>query len=118
MVSARASSKRFIIAASVFVVLVGAAVAGRSQLVPLLWMFRVGDSTYYGWHTNILHAGESVVLLEEFTPPGHIALAKGTRGSVKSDPAWDEDSCDPDRPVSITISADDTVAVPRHILRR
>jgi hypothetical protein len=111
-------AKRFVIIGVIFLALITVGVAERSRLIPLLWIFGVGESTYYGWHTNILHAGDSVVLLQEFAPLGHVVLAKGTRATVRSDPAWDEDSCDPDRPVLITVSAADTVSVPRHALRR
>src|SRR5437762_1700748 len=43
------------------------------------------EGTYYGPHTDILRIGERVM------------TAQSTRGVVQSDPAWDEDSCDPDR---------------------
>ena len=111
-------SKRFVIISVIFLALVTVGVAERSRLVPLLWIFGVGESTYYGWHTNILAAGEHVVVSEDFARSEGDVVAKGVRAVVKTDPAWDEDSCDPDRLVTIEVSSAQTVVVPRHLLHR
>jgi hypothetical protein len=64
------------------------------------------EGTYYGPHTDILHVGERVV------------TAQSTLGVVQSDPAWDEDSCYPDRPVSVKLDSGEVVSVPRQALHR
>jgi hypothetical protein len=64
------------------------------------------ENTYYGPHTDILHVGERVV------------TAQSTHGVVQSDPAWDEDSCDPDRPINIRLDSGEVVSLPRHNLHR
>jgi hypothetical protein len=126
------------------VLFVGALVAGatfaRPIVVGVCWMLGLGDSTYYGWHTSRLRAGDRVVLSQEFrvmpadqvihrkgddyewpgvAPAGDIVAPKGAQALVKVDPAWDEDSCYPTRPVAITLLPSNIdVAVPRTILHR
>jgi hypothetical protein len=56
-------------------------------------------------HTGILPTGASVVVSEDFSVPGRAAVRGSTRGIVESDPAWDEDSCDPDRPISLKLTS-------------
>jgi hypothetical protein len=70
------------------------------------WRSHCYEGTYYGPHTNILHVGERVV-----TP-------QSTHGVVQSDPAWDEDSCDPDRPISVRLDSGEVISLPRHNLHR
>jgi hypothetical protein len=107
------------------------------------------DLTYRGWNTYLLPAGQRVVILGDIraavaskfihptgdsrskpthynwqivTPGGEHALAAGTPGVVKIDPAWDDDSCDPERPIAVQVSAGThkgvVVALPRNRLRR
>jgi len=77
-----------------------------ATLMALFWFDHVQERTYYGPHTDILHAGERVV------------TAQSTRGAVQSDPAWDEDSCDPDRPISVRLDSSEVISLPRHTLHR
>ncbi|MGA7274241.1 MAG: hypothetical protein WBX14_05285 [Candidatus Udaeobacter sp.] len=84
----------------------------------LFWLERSGERTYYGPHTDILNVGEHVLTSEGFTPPGHAVIPKAPRGIVQSDPAWDEDSCDPDRPINLRLDSGEVISVPRHILHR
>jgi hypothetical protein len=57
-----------------------------------------------------------------FTPVRPLRVEEGTRCIVKIDPAWDDDSCSPDRPSAIELSEGknrgEAVAVPRRILCR
>ena len=97
------------------------AVAGTGILaiaVAAVWTYGSGERTYYGPHTGILHTGDTVVVAEDFFVKGSTAVRTSTRGVVQSDPAWDEDSCDPDRPISLKLASGDLVSVPRHILHR
>ena len=97
------------------------ALAGTGILVIALaavWTYGSGERTYYGRHTGILHTGDTAVVAEDFSVPGSTAVRSSTRGIVKSDPAWDEDSCDPDRPISLRLASGELVSVPRHILHR
>jgi hypothetical protein len=98
-----------------------AAIAGTGVLaiaVAAVWTYGSGERTYYGLHTGILHTGDTVVVAEDFSVPGRTVVRSGTRGIVESDPAWDEDSCDPDRPISLKLASGELVSVPRHILHR
>ena len=79
------------------------AVAGVAAIT---WWSHLHEGTYYGRHTNILHVGERVM------------TAQTTHGVVQSDPAWDEDSCDPDRPISVRLDSGEVVSLPRHSLHR
>lgn len=72
----------------------------------ITWRSHLHEGTYYGPHTNILHIGERVV------------TAQSTRGVVQSDPAWDEDSCYPDRPVGVRLDSREVVSLPRQTLHR
>jgi hypothetical protein len=45
-------------------------------------------------------------------------VQKSTRVVVQSDPAWDEDSCDPDCLIAVQLSSGQRVSVPRHVLHR
>ena len=98
-----------------------AAIAGTGILaiaVAAVWTYSSGERTYYGPHTGILHTGDTVVVAEDFSMPGTSVVGSSTRGIVESDPAWDEDSCDPDRPISLRLASGELVSVPRHILHR
>jgi hypothetical protein len=86
--------------------------------VAAVWTYGPGERTYYGPHTGILHTGDTVVVAEDFSVPGSTVVHSTTRGIVESDPAWDEDSCDPDRPISLRLASGELVSVPRHILHR
>ena len=86
--------------------------------VAAVWTYGSGERTYYGPHTGILPTGATVVVSEDFSVPGRAPVRSSTRGIVESDPAWDEDSCDPDRPISLKLTSGEFVSVPRHILRR
>ncbi len=121
---------------------------GILVLLPILWLLGMGDGTYHGPNTDILEPGRAVVLAAEFraapsrrvikptgrtdfkevmfdwpgtTPEGELAIAKGTRGVVEVDPAWDDDSCSPDRPIAVEIAEGEhrgsVVALPRRLLR-
>lgn len=72
----------------------------------ITWRSHLHEATYYGSYTDVLHTGEPVV------------TAQGTRGVVQSDPAWDEDSCYPDRPVGVRLDSDEVVSLPRQTLHR
>ena len=75
-------------------------------LIALFWFRHVQERTYYGPHTDILHVGDRVV------------TAQSMSGVVQGDPAWDEDSCDPDRPISVRLGSGEVVSLPRHALHR
>ena len=70
------------------------------RAVELFCFERSGERTYYGPNTNILRVRERVVTSQDFAPPEHSVIAKATVGVVQADPAWDEDSCEPDRPIA------------------
>jgi hypothetical protein len=98
------------------------------------------ERTYYGPHTNILPSGARVVLARDFrgapadqvikpkgqkdydwpgfAPAGDVLAVRNAQSVVKIDPAWDEDSCYPERPVAIQLTSGESVAVPRNILHR
>jgi hypothetical protein len=75
-------------------------------LVGLLCFERSGERTYYGPHTGILRVGERV------------DVANSRSGVVESDPAWDEDSCEPDRPIKVRLDSGELVSVPRRTVHR
>src|SRR4051812_25105972 len=77
-----------------------------SGVLGLLCFERSGERTYYGPHTNILRVGERVV------------TANSTSGLVEADPAWDEDSCEPDRPIKLRLDSGELVSLPRRTLHR
>jgi hypothetical protein len=126
-------SKLLTIFGGLFLVIVAAILAA-------VWIYESQERTYYGRHTNILPSGARVVLAREFrgapadqvirrkgdkdydwpgsAPAGDILAPKDTQAVVEVDPAWDEDSCYPDRPVAIQLISDGSVAVPRYILHR
>src|SRR5512133_2150075 len=79
------------------------AVAGVAAIT---WRSHLHEGTYYGRRTDILHIGDRVVTVQS------------TRGVVQSDPAWDEDSCYPDRPVSVRLDSGEVVSLPRQTLHR
>ena len=79
------------------------AVAGVAAIT---WRSHLHEATYYGPHTDILQIGERVV------------TAQSTSGVVQSDPAWDEDSCYPERPVGIRLDSGEVVSLPRQTLHR
>lgn len=97
------------------------AIAGGVMLaiaVAAVWTYGSSERTYYGPHTGILRTGDTVVVAEDFSVPDRTVVRSSTRGIVESDPAWDEDSCDPDRPISLRLASGQLVSVPRHILHR
>jgi len=77
-----------------------------SGVLGLLCFERSDERTYYGSHTNILRVGERVV------------TANSTSGLVEADPAWDEDSCEPDRPIKLRLDSGELVSLPRRTLHR
>jgi hypothetical protein len=79
------------------------AVAG---VAAVSWWSHLHEGTYHGPYTDILHVGEQV------------ETAQSTRGVVQSDPAWDEDSCDPDRPISVRLDSGEVISLPRHTVHR
>jgi hypothetical protein len=79
------------------------AIAGVAAIT---WRSHSHEGTYYGPRTDILHIGERVV-----TP-------QSTRAVVESDPAWDEDSCYPDRPIRVRLDSGEMISIPRHDLHR
>ena|SRR5436305_414927 len=72
----------------------------------ITWWSHLHEGTYYGPHTDVLHAGERVV-----TP-------QSVRAVVQSDPAWDEDSCYPDRAISVRLNSGEVISLPRQTLHR
>jgi hypothetical protein len=92
-------SKLLISVAITFLLLVGG-------LVGLLCFERSGERTYYGPHTSILRVGERV------------DTANSRSGVAESDPAWDEDSCEPDRPIKVRLDSGELVSLPRRTLHR
>jgi hypothetical protein len=78
---------------------------------------RATERTYYGPHSDLLRVGERVTLSQDFSATGHV-VAKSRSGIVQEEPAWDEDSCDPDRPIKITLASGESISVPRHLLHR
>ena len=67
-----------------------------------------------------LETGDKHRLKWGVTPKGDILVTSGSHCIVKLDPAWDEDSCYPDRPVAVQLSdgrhQGKTVALPRNLL--
>src|SRR5438067_1971972 len=86
--------------------------------VASMWTYGSGERTYYGPHTGILHTGDSVAVAEDISIPDAGLVHRNTRGIVQADPAWDEDSCDPDRLIALQLSSDQRVSVPRRVLHR
>jgi hypothetical protein len=80
------------------VLLTSAVIIGKS------WERRT-ERTYYGPHSDLLRAGERVTVAKDFASAGQHLVAKGQRAIVQDEPAWDEDSCDPDRPIKIALRA-------------
>ena|SRR5579864_9158684 len=75
-------------------------------IVGLLCFERSGERTYYGPHTSILRVGERV------------ATAGSGSGVVETDPGWDEDSCEPERPIKLRLDSGELVSLPRRTLYR
>src|SRR5436309_1064581 len=103
--------KAVAISVAVFVTLVTA-----MALVTNAWS-RATESTYYGRQTNLLRAGERVVFTEDCSV-GDQRILKTQSGIVREEPAWDEDSCDPDRLIAVELRSGERVRVPRHVLHR
>ena len=91
--------------------LTGAVIIGKS------WE-RITERTHYGPHSDLLRAGERVTVAQDFAPAGQDLVAKGQRGIVQDEPAWNEDSCDPDRPIEIALPSGKSVSMPRRFLHR
>jgi len=107
-------ARRWKIAAIVGGVLLVVLVAGA--VIAESWC-RVRECTYYGPHSNLLRIGERIALSQDFTTGDH-SIAKSQTGIVQEEPAWDEDSCDPDRPIKVALTSGDIISVPRHVLHR
>ena len=107
-------ARRSKIAAIVGAVLVAVLVAGA--VVAESWC-RMRECTYYGPHSNLLRVGERVALSHDFGAGDH-SIAKAHSGIVQEEPAWDEDSCDPDRPIKVALTSGEVISVPRHVLHR
>ena len=107
-------ARRWKIAAIVGGVLVVVLVAG--VVIAESWC-RMRECTYYGPHSNLLRVGERIALSEDFTAGDH-SIAKAQTGIVREEPAWDEDSCDPDRPIKVALTSGEVISVPRHVLHR
>src|SRR5436305_3754703 len=92
------------------------ALAGATALVTDAWS-RATESTYYGRQTNLLRVGDHVVLTEDCAVGDH-RIPKAQTAIVREEPAWDEDSCEPDRPIAVELGSGERVSVPRHVLHR
>ena len=93
------------------VLLTCAAIIGKS------WE-RATERTYHGPHSDLLRAGERVTVAEDFAATGQRLIAKGQSGIVQDEPAWDEDSCDPNRPIKIALRSGESILMPRRFLHR
>ncbi len=82
------------------------------------WWSHLHEGTYYGPYTNMLSAGTRVVVAQDYALAGGETIAKSSSGTVQTDPAWDEDSCDPDRSITMALPSGKSVSLPRHILHR
>jgi hypothetical protein len=89
---------------------VGIAVLVASAIPAGSWC-RMRECTYYGAHSNLLRVGERIVLSEDFTSGDHV-VAKAQTGIVHEEAAWDEDSCDPDRPVKVALTSGEVISLP------
>lgn len=67
---------------------------------------------------QVIRKGERDFEWPGSAPAGDILAVKGAQALVKRDPAWDEDSCYPERPVGIQLASGESVAVSRNILHR
>jgi hypothetical protein len=99
-----------VVGSSIAVVLVGAVTVNS-------W-YRTTERTYYGPHSDLLRVGERVTLSKDFAPASGHLIPKAESGVVQSEPAWDEDSCDPDRPIKLAFPSGEVASVPRHLLHR
>lgn len=120
------------------------------SVIPHLWGLGFADGTYHGPNTNRLGPGRGVVLSEDVravpadrviratgfvrddgsrayswsgdSSDGEVDVSAGTRGVVTIDPAWDEDSCSPYRPIAVELTEGEhrgkVIAVRRRVLRR
>jgi hypothetical protein len=109
------SARPWKIAATVSGVLVAVLVAGAG--IVQSWC-RIRECTYYGPHSNLLGVGERVALSEDFRTAGDHSIAKAQAGIVQEEPAWDEDSCDPDRPIKVALASGEVISVPRRVVHR
>jgi hypothetical protein len=87
-------------------------------VVTVSWWSHLNEGTYNGPHTNILSAGTRVVIMQDYVLAGGETIAKSSSGMVQTDPAWDEDSCDPNRPITLALPSGQSVSLPRRILHR
>jgi len=92
-------------------VLTGAVIIGKS------WE-RATERTYHGPHTDLLHAGQRVTVSQDFGVAGEHFVPKGQSGIVQDEPAWDEDSCDPNRGIKILLPSGESILMPRRLLHR
>jgi hypothetical protein len=102
------------------VAIAGATVVASLVVVAVIagsW-YRVTERTYYGPHSDRLRVGERVTLSQDVTSAAGHFVTKGQGGVVQEEPAWDEDSCDPDRPIKVALTSGELISVPRHILHR
>src|SRR6266478_1405112 len=88
------------------------AIAG---VVAISWWSHLHEGTYYGPYTNILPAGTRVVVAQDYALGGGETIAKSSSATVQRDPAWDEDSCDPDRLIAVAFHSGKSVFAPRRI---
>ena len=91
--------------------LTGAVIIGKS------WE-RATERTYHGPHSDLLRPGERVTAAENFATTGQRPIARGQNGIVQDEPAWDEDSCDPDRTIKIRLPSGESISMPRRLLHR
>lgn len=91
----------------------------------VLWAFGLigPELTYHGPYTNLLKPDQEVIIVGDgFVDQDGHSVKVGTRGVVKVEPAWDDDSCSPRRSIVVVITAGDqegkTVKVHRNQLRK
>lgn len=87
-------------------------------VVTVSWWSHSHEGTYNGPYTDMLSAGTRVVVAQDYALDAGERIAKSSSGRVQTDPAWDEDSCDPDRLITVELASGKSVSLPRHILRR
>lgn len=79
---------------------------------------RATERTYHGPHSDLLRAGERVIVSEDFAAAEQHLVPKGQSGIVQDEPARDEDSCDPNRRIKILLPSGESILMPRRLLHR
>jgi len=79
---------------------------------------RATERTYHGPHSDLLRVGEAIIVAEDFSETGQHLVAKGRSGIVQDEPAWDEDSCDPNRRIKVVLPSGESILIPRRFLHR